>query len=51
MPVSSEVMSRGKVLIIDHRLPTPDRDAGSARVVEIMRALLGRGRRCQLHPG
>jgi GT2 family glycosyltransferase/glycosyltransferase involved in cell wall biosynthesis len=30
----------GRVLVIDHRLPTPDRDAGSARMTEIIRAIL-----------
>ena len=38
-----EVNSRGQVLIIDHRLPTPDRDAGSARILEMARASAGEG--------
>jgi glycosyltransferase involved in cell wall biosynthesis len=34
---------RGRVLVIDHRLPTPDRDCGSLRMMELIRAILGRG--------
>jgi glycosyltransferase involved in cell wall biosynthesis len=34
---------RGRVLVIDHRLPTPDRDSGSLRMMELIRAILGRG--------
>ncbi len=33
----------GQVLVIDHRLPTPDRDAGSLRMLEIVRAIRRRG--------
>ncbi len=29
----------GQVLVIDHRIPTPDRDCGSLRIVEIMRRI------------
>ncbi len=32
----------GRVLIIDHRLPTPDRDAGSLRMMEIIHEFLRR---------
>jgi glycosyltransferase involved in cell wall biosynthesis len=35
--------SRGQVLVVDHRLPTPDRDAGSVRILEITRAIRQRG--------
>ncbi len=33
----------GQVLVIDHRLPTPDRDSGSVRMIEIVRAIRRRG--------
>jgi len=39
----AEADSRGQVLIVDHRLPTPDRDAGSARILEMARAIRRRG--------
>ena len=29
----------GQVLVIDHRIPTPDRDCGSLRMMEIIRAI------------
>ena len=35
--------SRGQVLVIDHRMPTPDRDCGSIRIVEMLRAIRRRG--------
>jgi len=35
--------SRGQVLVIDHRLPTPDRDSGSLRMLELIRAIRRRG--------
>jgi hypothetical protein len=35
--------SRGLVLVIDHRELTPDRDCGSLRMFEIIRAILQRG--------
>ncbi len=38
-----EVASRSQVLVIDHRLPTPDRDCGSVRMIEMIRAVLRRG--------
>jgi O-antigen biosynthesis protein len=31
------------VLVIDHRLPTPDRDSGSVRMMELIRAISRRG--------
>ena len=34
--------SRGQILVIDHRLPTPDRDAGSLRMLEMVRAICRR---------
>jgi GT2 family glycosyltransferase len=34
---------RGQILVIDHRLPTPDRDSGSVRMVEMLRAIRRRG--------
>ena len=33
----------GRILIADHDIPTPDLDAGSLRMVEIIRAIRGRG--------
>ncbi len=33
----------GRVLIIDHRLPTTDRDCGSVRMMELMRLIISRG--------
>ena len=41
---------RGQVLIVDHRLPTPDRDAGSFRMREIMRAIQRRGHHVTMIP-
>ena len=35
--------TRGHVLVIDHWLPTPDQDAGSLRMMEIVRAIRRRG--------
>ena len=32
-----------QVLVIDHRLPTPDRDSGSFRMMELIRAIGSRG--------
>jgi glycosyltransferase involved in cell wall biosynthesis len=51
----SELMSPapgngGKVLIIDHRLPSPDRDCGSLRIVEIIRVILARGHQVSFIP-
>ena len=37
------------VLVIDHRIPMWDRDAGSLRILKIMQALLGLGARVTLH--
>jgi O-antigen biosynthesis protein len=34
---------RAQVLVIDHRLPTPDRDSGSFRIMELIRAIQRRG--------
>jgi O-antigen biosynthesis protein len=38
-----EVASRNQVLVIDHRLPSPDRDGGSLRMMEMIRAVHRRG--------
>jgi O-antigen biosynthesis protein len=38
-----DMATRGKVLVIDHRLPSPDRDCGSMRMIEIIRAVQRRG--------
>jgi glycosyltransferase involved in cell wall biosynthesis len=40
----------GRVLVIDHRLPTPDRDCGSLRMMEIMLGILRRGHHVTLLP-
>ncbi len=42
-PHGAEELPRGQVLVIDHRLPTPDRDAGSLRMLELVRAICRRG--------
>ena len=42
-PHGVESASRGQVLVIDHRMPTPDRDCGSVRMLEILRAIRRRG--------
>jgi glycosyltransferase involved in cell wall biosynthesis len=39
-----------RILVIDHRLPSPDRDAGSLRVVEFIRLLLARGHQVTFIP-
>jgi GT2 family glycosyltransferase/SAM-dependent methyltransferase len=39
-----------QVLVIDHRIPMWDRDAGSLRILEVMRALLGLGARVSFMP-
>ena len=36
-------MFRGRVLVIDHSLPTPDLDSGSLRMMEIVKAIRRRG--------
>ena len=33
----------GRVLVIDHAIPTPDRDSGSLRMMEILKAIRRRG--------
>lgn len=40
----------GEVLIIDHRLPSPDRDCGSLRMVELIREILSLGCRVTFIP-
>jgi O-antigen biosynthesis protein len=40
----------GQVLIIDHRLPTPDRDSGSFRMMELIRAIGRRGHQVTFIP-
>jgi glycosyltransferase involved in cell wall biosynthesis len=40
----------GQVLVIDHRIPTPDRDSGSFRMMEIIRAIKRRGHHVILLP-
>ncbi len=39
-----------RVLVVDHRVPMPDRDSGSMRMVGIMRALIGLGARVTFIP-
>ena len=43
-------LSRGQVLVIDHRLPTPDRDAGSLRMLEMVRAIRRRDHHVSFMP-
>jgi GT2 family glycosyltransferase/glycosyltransferase involved in cell wall biosynthesis/SAM-dependent methyltransferase len=38
------------VLVVDHRMPMWDRDAGSLRILEVMRALIGLGARVSFMP-
>jgi glycosyltransferase involved in cell wall biosynthesis len=38
-PVAPDRVSRGRVLVIDHRWPQPDRDAGSVEIFNLMQAL------------
>jgi GT2 family glycosyltransferase/SAM-dependent methyltransferase/glycosyltransferase involved in cell wall biosynthesis len=38
------------VLVVDHRIPMPDRDSGSLRMIGIMRALIGLGARVTFIP-
>ncbi len=38
------------VLVIDHRVPMPDRDSGSLRIMGIMKALIGLGARVTFIP-
>ncbi len=40
----------GRILIVDHRLPSPDRDSGSLRIVQMIRLLLSRGHRVTFIP-
>jgi GT2 family glycosyltransferase len=42
--------SRGQVLIIDHHIPTPDRDAGSVRMLELVRTILRKGHHVSFLP-
>ncbi|MGH2863842.1 MAG: glycosyltransferase [Solirubrobacteraceae bacterium] len=53
-PVGARVAAdrfRGpRVLVIDHRMPMPDRDAGSLRMLNIMRSLIGLGARVTFMP-
>lgn len=43
-------MHRPIVLVIDHRIPTPDRDAGSVSILALLRALLGSGAAVKFWP-
>ena len=42
-PHSNRQTGLGQVLVIDHRIPTPDRDSGSFRMMEIIPAIKNRG--------
>ena len=46
----TDSIPRGRVLVIDHRLPTPDRDCGSVRMIEIIRAILRSGHQVSFLP-
>ena len=49
-PVPAATAARYYVLIIDHRLPTPDQDSGSLRMVNFIRVLQGLGFRVTFLP-
>ncbi len=42
--------ARGQVLVVDHMVPTPDRDAGSLRMFELMRAIRRGGHHVAFFP-
>jgi glycosyltransferase involved in cell wall biosynthesis len=42
-PAGAQRIGPREVLVIDHRLPTPDRDSGSVRMMELIRAIARRG--------
>ena len=42
-PSGADRIGPRQVLVIDHRLPTPDRDSGSFRMMELIRAIQLRG--------
>jgi GT2 family glycosyltransferase/glycosyltransferase involved in cell wall biosynthesis len=42
--------ARGKVLVIDHRVPSPDRDCGSVRMLEMLSAIRRRGHHVSFVP-
>ena len=42
-PQHARQAALGQVLVIDHRIPSPDRDSGSLRMMEIIRAIKRRG--------
>jgi GT2 family glycosyltransferase len=49
-PHGAETELRGRVLVIDHRMLTPDRDAGSVRMLEMLRAIRQRGHHVSFLP-
>ena len=49
-PQSDRQSDLGKVLVIDHRIPSPDRDSGSFRMMEIIRGIKRRGHHVTLLP-
>lgn len=48
--LEKERFVRRRVLIIDHRLPTPDQDSGSLRMVNLFKVLQGLGVKVSLIP-
>jgi GT2 family glycosyltransferase/2-polyprenyl-3-methyl-5-hydroxy-6-metoxy-1,4-benzoquinol methylase len=50
LPVAADRHRGPRVLVIDHRVPMPDRDAGSLRILKIMEALIGLGARITFMP-
>jgi GT2 family glycosyltransferase/SAM-dependent methyltransferase/glycosyltransferase involved in cell wall biosynthesis len=50
LPVAADRHRGPRVLVIDHRVPMADRDAGSLRILKIMEALIGLGARITLMP-
>ncbi|MGC8638477.1 MAG: glycosyltransferase [Isosphaeraceae bacterium] len=49
-PHGEETEPRGRVLVIDHRMLTPDRDAGSMRMLELIRGISQRGHHVSFLP-
>ena len=43
VPCARERSTNGRILIVDHQVPTPDHDSGSVRLTAIMKAMLDLG--------
>jgi glycosyltransferase involved in cell wall biosynthesis len=51
LAISREKNNNKHVLVIDHKVPRPDQDSGSVRMLGILRVLLGMGYRIYFWPG